>query len=122
MPNSIENRECFGKSNNQYSEPGQIRALVSGIILKYNSGVVILVNRAALHRRSDKDILLHDCVDKALWLDNSRLTGSDLLARRKRCICHVFCTDQPLDAAVVVDMRMANNNGDNAGKGDVRNI
>ena len=28
IPNSVENRERFGKSNNQHSELGQIRALV----------------------------------------------------------------------------------------------
>ena len=31
VPNSAENRERFGKSNNQHSELGQIRALVSGM-------------------------------------------------------------------------------------------
>lgn len=31
IPNSVENRERFGKSNNQYSELGQIRALESGM-------------------------------------------------------------------------------------------
>lgn len=30
-PNSAENRERFGKSNNQHSELGQIRTLVSGV-------------------------------------------------------------------------------------------
>ena len=31
VPNSPENRERFGKSNNQHSELGQVRALVSGM-------------------------------------------------------------------------------------------
>lgn len=31
VPNSTENRERFGKSNNQHSELGQVRALVSGM-------------------------------------------------------------------------------------------
>lgn len=31
VPNSTENREHFGKSNNQHSELGQVRALVSGM-------------------------------------------------------------------------------------------
>lgn len=31
VPNSAENRERFGKSNNQHSELGQVRALVSGM-------------------------------------------------------------------------------------------
>ncbi|WP_242842298.1 hypothetical protein [Lacrimispora indolis] len=31
VPNSEGNRLCFGKSNNQHSEQGQIRALVSGM-------------------------------------------------------------------------------------------
>ena len=31
IPNSVENRERFGKSNNQHSELGQIRVLVSGM-------------------------------------------------------------------------------------------
>lgn len=31
IPNSKENRERFGKSNNQHSQVGQVRALVSGI-------------------------------------------------------------------------------------------
>lgn len=31
VPNSAENRQRFGKSNNQHSELGQIRALVSGM-------------------------------------------------------------------------------------------
>lgn len=31
IPNSGENRERFGKSNNQHSQAGQVRALVSGM-------------------------------------------------------------------------------------------
>lgn len=31
VPNSRENRERFGKSNNQHSQVGQVRALVSGM-------------------------------------------------------------------------------------------
>lgn len=31
MPNSKENRERFGKSNNPHSQTGQVRALVSGM-------------------------------------------------------------------------------------------
>ena len=37
-----------------------------------------------------------------------------MLVQRKRCVRHIFCADQPLDAAVVVDMRMTNNDSDNA--------
>ena len=92
---------------------GQANAHRKASLFAIGKHGAVLEKRPPLHCRAHKDIFLHYRVRKAFRHNNCGLSGCNLLVKRQAAIRSIFWGNQPFNAAVVIHMRMADDNGDN---------
>ena len=93
---------------------GQADAHRQAALRAIGQEAAILIGCAAFHGCTRKHIFAHHRIDKALRYDNRGFAGGNLLRQRQRRIGRVPSRNQPLDAAVMIDVRMADNDGHDA--------